>query len=207
MGSKKHFVFDLDDTITNSYEFNQQMFVDTFLLYQPDVDQEFVRDIHFTSRGKPMEEQFTKVIKHFDLKLDPAKLRDENERMHTKNYQQITVFDAIVEMFAKLKHQGKKLSVCTNRQYDSLNAILKHNNLFQYFDDVVSCLDEGYEKPKPDCLLNIIAKHGGTKADYIYFGDSRTDYEFAKAAGIDFIIVDHYLNDKRFYQMLIESFM
>lgn len=31
---KTHFIFDLDDTLTNSYEFNQQMFVDTFKIKQ-----------------------------------------------------------------------------------------------------------------------------------------------------------------------------
>ena len=71
----------------------------------------------------------------------------------------------------------------------------------------ISCTDAGHEKPDPYCLNKIIAESGKAKSEFIYFGDSKTDYEFAKAAGIDFLIVDHYLNEKKFYKMMLELFV
>jgi len=41
----------------------------------------------------------------------------------------------------------------------------------------------------------------------IYFGDSKTDAEFAQNAGIDYLVIDHYLNKKQFYSMILNSFV
>lgn len=205
---KKHFVFDLDDTLTNSYGFNQQMFVDTFLPTHPDIDQEVVRQVHAASRGKPMLEQFEAVIRQLELKdLDAKELRNQNEQLHVQNYDQIKIFTAIIDLFGRIQEKGKTISICTNRQSESLHKILDTNNLTPYFKHIVSCIDAGHEKPDPKCLLDIVESEGGHPEDFIYIGDSKTDHDFAKNAGVDFIIVDHYLNDQRFYLMLIESFM
>ncbi|OGC50917.1 hypothetical protein A2716_02690 [candidate division WWE3 bacterium RIFCSPHIGHO2_01_FULL_40_23] len=207
---KKHFIFDVDDTITNSYEFNQQMFVDTFDKYidikHYEVDL-YLRDLHFKSRGTAMHLQFDEAILHFGLKLNPHVLVKENEDLHIKNIDKIEIFDAVSDIIKTLNKEGRIVSVCTNRQYGSLNKIMENNGLSQYLNYVVSCTDEGHEKPDPFCLDMIINKSGSKKEDCIYFGDSQTDYQFATNAGIEFIIVDHYLNQKKFYKMILQSFM
>lgn len=204
---KKHFIFDFDDTISGSYEFNQNMFYETFLPHFPDIREEFVRKVHKENRGKSMDRQFQLVIDKFNLNIGAQKLTEENEALHVKNYKGMKLFNGIHEFFSILKDKGKKISVCTNRQYTSLNKIIDSNDLRKYFENIISCKDEGYEKPKPNCLLSIIKKYNEPKDSYIYFGDSKTDYEFASNAGLDFVIVDHYINGKNFYKMIIKSFL
>lgn len=204
---KSHFVFDLDDTLMNSYGFNQQMFYETFLPHAPDIDEVFVRDLHFRSRGTSMHVQFDEVIKHFNLDLDPEQLAKENEILHQKHFREITFFDHVEELLRGLKARGNIISLCTNRQYGSLNPLLDDSGLRKYFDNVVSCLDEGHEKPDPVCLLSIIDKYDIPKSEYIYFGDSKVDCAFATNAGIDFIIIDQYINQKKYFKVIVESFL
>lgn len=204
---KTHFIFDFDDTISSSYEFNQEMFYQTFLPHSPNINEEFVRKVHRDNRGMSMDHQFQIVINKFDLDVDAETLTRENEQMHIKNYKDMTIFNGVDKLFDILVKKGKKISVCTNRQYKSLNKLIDHRGLRKYLTEIVSCKDEGYEKPNPKCLLDIIAKYDVPKDNYIYFGDSKTDYEFASSAEIDFVIVDHYLNGKNFYEMIIKSFL
>lgn len=204
---KNHFIFDLDDTLTNSYEFNQQMFVDTFLVHDKKVDQNYLRELHFFSRGKAMHVQFEDAIKRLGLNIGKHQLVKENEELHIKNIDQIKIFEDVHDLFKTLKEKNKKISICTNRQYGSLKIVLNNNKLTKYLDNIVSCTDEGLEKPDPTCLLRIIEKYDIPKKEYLYFGDSKTDSEFAAKAGIDYIIIDHYLNQKKFYKIILQTFL
>lgn len=206
---KKHFIFDLDDTLTNSYEINQQLFVDTFTTVDKTADEVFLRDLHYRSRGMSMHLLFEEAVGHFGWDLDPKALVKQNEDMHinsAEKFAKMHTFDAAIELLDALKANGKLISVCTNRQYGSSKKIFEMNNMSHYFEHVVSCSDEGHEKPDPFCLNALMEKYNEPKESYIYFGDSKTDRDFAKGAGIDFVIIDQYLNDKRFYKMVLASF-
>ncbi len=208
--NKKHFIFDLDDTLTDSYEFNQQIFVDVFADYldlsNPEVDK-YLRDLHFQRKGTSMYSQFEEAVKHFSINVDPHVLTSSNESTQAKKAHKMKIFDAVEEIIKTLKKKDKKVSIISNRGRGSLNKILKNNQLNTYLDNIISCVEEGHEKPDPYCLNKIIVESGEPKEAFIYFGDSKTDYEFASSAGIDFIIIDHYLNQKKFYKMIVEAFM
>jgi phosphoglycolate phosphatase len=208
---KKHFVFDFDDTLTNSYKNNQNLFVETFEPYYKDgIDkkaEEYLRDLHFKTRGKAMHEIFAEAIEYLKLDLDNLKLTAENEILHQTKYEGMTFFEGTDELLDILKSKGAKIYICTNRQYGSLQKILEKNKLTGYFDEVISCKDEGHEKPDPFCLTQLIEKVGADKSEFVYFGDSKVDYEFAEKAGIDFLIIDNYANKELLFKMLIEVFL
>ena len=205
---KKHIIFDFDDTVCSSYEHNQQLFVDTFLPYKSEIDEEFVRLVHYKNRGRPMKLQFKRVIDKYKLKADVQELVEKNEILHGESADKMIIFNGFGETIKHLKRIGKIVSLCTNRDKTSLEIVLKNNHLLNYFDEVVSCKDEGHEKPDPFCLNKLIRKHAEIKrSEIVYFGDSETDAEFASNAGIDYLIIDHYLNKKQFYNLIINSFV
>ena len=207
---KKHFIFDVDDTLIDSYALNQQLFVETFSNYLDLSNHEiekYLCELHLKSRGTSMLLQFQEAVTHFSLSIDPQKLVRQNEKLQIKNSKQVTLFDSVKELFIKLTSQGRKVSVCTNRPKQSLLKILKGQGVQNYLTNIVSCHDAKHEKPDPFCLIKLIKESGEPKTDFIYFGDSITDYQFAENAGIDFIIIDYYLNQKKFYKLIVQSFV
>jgi phosphoglycolate phosphatase-like HAD superfamily hydrolase len=90
---------------------------------------------------------------------------------------------------------------------ETLIPILKHTGVEDYFDNIISCIDNGHKKPDPACLLDLMSQNGNRKEDFIYFGDSTTDSQFAANSGIDFIIFDQYLNEKNLFKKLINMFL
>jgi len=208
LNMKRHIIFDFDDTISSAYEHNQQLFVDTFLQYKPDIDQEYVRMVHYKNRGKAMIPQFEEVIGKFGLKVSSEQLEKENEEIHRKHADEVKIFSGFEDILKHLKRLGKIVSICTNRAEGSLRLILTNNNLGQYFDNIVSCRKVNHEKPDPYCLLQLIEKYPDiSNEDTIYFGDSETDAHFAQNAGIDYLVIDHYLNKKQFYNLIVDSFV
>lgn len=207
---KKHFIFDVDDTLIDSYGLNQQLFVETFSSYVNLSDhkvEKYLHELHFRSRGTSMISQFQEAVTHFSLSVDPLALVSQNEKLQITNSKRIILFDSVKELFVKLSSQGRKISVCTNRPKESLLKILEGQDIEKYLTNIISCQDAGHEKPDPFCLLKLLKESGEPKEDFIYFGDSITDQKFAANADVDFIIIDYYLNQKKFYKLIVESFI
>lgn len=208
--TKKHFLFDLDDTLVDSHEYNQQRFVDvfeTFLNIKDKEIEEYLRNLHFRSKGTSMYLQFDEVRKFFGLKATVEELLKINDALQEEKMHEVNIFEATEDMIKLLKEKEKQISILSNRQSKTLEGLLKKKNLYDYFSNVISCVDEGYEKPDPHCLNKLVEESNEPKSSFIYFGDSKTDAEFAKAADIDYIIIDQYVNQKKFFQMIIQSFI
>lgn len=208
---KNHFAFDLDDTLVDGRLFCGETIARSLAKLIPDINKDLVIAIHDNIRGAAVPDLYKETIKQMGLNLDPAKdlkkLLKYDSEIQIKEIHRLKIFDGVIDIFEFLKSQGKKLHMCTNRPMNSLTPALKYNKITKYFDTIVSCLDEGHKKPDPKCLLDVIEQHGGKKQDFIYFGDSEIDCQFARNSGIDFIIFDQYLNEKNLFKKLINMFL
>jgi phosphoglycolate phosphatase len=84
---------------------------------------------------------------------------------------------------------GWTFAVCTNKHEALSKRLLTELGLI----DRIAALTGGdtfaYKKPDPRHILSTIAKAGGTADDAIMVGDSRSDIDAAKAAGIPVVAV------------------
>ena len=208
---KKHFVFDLDDTLVDGRLFCGETIARSFEKLIPNVNKKLVIMIHEKIRGAAIPDLYKEIAKELNLNLDIEKNLEEllriDDEIQISEIHRLALFDGVIDIFEFLKSKGKKIHMCTNRPTSSLIPALKHNKIQKYFDNVISCLDEGYRKPDPKCLIDIIKSNGNKREDFIYFGDSEVDCQFAKNSGIDFIIFDQYLNEKNLFKKLINLFL
>lgn len=204
---KKHFIFDLDDTLVDGRLFCGETMARAINHYEPHIDPKLVIDHHENVRGRTIDDLYKSAIEDFNLKTPLEDLLQKDAEIMAAESDKIVAFEGVKEIFEILSTKGKKLHLCTNRMEKSLFPILKNNEIENYFENVVSCIDRGYKKPNPTCLLEIIEKTGDPKDTFIYFGDSEIDYLFAKNAGIEHIIFDQYLNGKTLFKKLINVFL
>ena len=161
--------------------------------------------MHYKSKGTSMYAQFRAAIDYVGIKTDPNQLIKENEQIHMDNADKMHVFDSVIDFLKLLKKQKKTMSICSNRGVSSLEKILAHNKMTQYFDMIISCKEQGFEKPDPTCLLGLVKKYDKPKSEFVLIGDSKTDADFATNAGIDFMVVDQYVNNRQFFRVLLET--
>ncbi|SFC49412.1 phosphoglycolate phosphatase [Tropicimonas isoalkanivorans] len=95
-------------------------------------------------------------------------------------------YPGVVDAFAVLKASGHKLGLCTNKPQEPARAVLRHMGMEPVFDAVISGGMIDSHKPEPDMLLRTIEDLGGGAT--LYVGDSETDAETARRAGVPFAL-------------------
>jgi HAD superfamily hydrolase (TIGR01509 family) len=140
------------------------------------------------------------------FKEDPSLEKARDLQRHT-DYNQFIPFMKLalhaLETLKILKEQGKILAICTNRS-TSMPAILKHFEIADLFEYVITSLDVTRPKPDPEGLLAILQKFNLNPGEAVYVGDSVTDQEASQLAGIPFaaygnpeLDADYHLSDFR----------
>jgi HAD superfamily hydrolase (TIGR01662 family) len=204
---KNAFVFDLDDTLVDARQFCGETIARVITSHDPSVSFDLVCQLHDNIKGQTIEDLYKHILKEIDLKADVPELLKQDNVIQQKNINRLQLFEGVVEMLEFLKSSGKKLYICTNRKKDLMNKVLEANNIYGYFDEVVSCIDAGFKKPNPYSLLELMNRSGLDSKEFIYFGDSEVDSQFAQNAGIDHIIFDQYLNNKNLFKKLVNMFL
>lgn len=86
----------------------------------------------------------------------------------------------------QLKATGYRLGLCTNKPEGPTRAVLKQCGLDRQLDAMIAGGMINSRKPEPDMLLHVQAELDGGSA--LYVGDSETDAETARRAGIPFAL-------------------
>jgi phosphoglycolate phosphatase len=93
-----------------------------------------------------------------------------------------------------LSARGIALALCTNKPEGLTRKLLEALGWAARFDGVIGGDTLGCRKPDPAPLLEAIARAGGGRAAFV--GDSITDADTAKAAGIPFVAVSFGFSDR-----------
>ncbi len=98
-------------------------------------------------------------------------------------------FPGAIDCLARLKDQGYKLALCTNKPYDATLEILATLGLADGLDAVIGGDTlPGIKKPDPRHLLAALDRLAAEPATAVMVGDHANDVTAAKAAGIATIV-------------------
>jgi len=103
------------------------------------------------------------------------------------------------------------MGVCTNKQDYLAIDLLKKINVYDYFEYVAGSNTFEYCKPDPRHLTNVIEIMNGDINKSLMIGDSETDADAAKTAGIPFILLENGYTEKKsseiYHNHLIKDFI
>ncbi len=100
------------------------------------------------------------------------------------------VYDGARELLERLRDEGRRLAICTNKQHELTAAILDQIDLAKYFSAVIGEREGRPRKPDPAPLLEAIGALGASPEDAIMAGDSEADVACARAANIPVVVVN-----------------
>ncbi|MBV1708147.1 MAG: phosphoglycolate phosphatase [Hyphomicrobiales bacterium] len=106
------------------------------------------------------------------------------------------VFPGVNAALDLLAAQGFDFAVCTNKYESASRDLLAHMRLADRFSIICGQDTFAFCKPDPRTLLATIAAAGGDPSRSIMVGDSRTDIDTAKAAGVPVVAVDFGYTDQ-----------
>jgi phosphoglycolate phosphatase len=99
------------------------------------------------------------------------------------------LFEDVETTLDRLAAQGYLLAVCTNKVELHSRRLLDHLGIADRFAAICGRDTFPWYKPDPRHLTRTIATAGGDPARAVMIGDSRTDIDTAKAAGVPVIAV------------------
>ncbi|MFZ1107365.1 MAG: phosphoglycolate phosphatase [Rhodomicrobium sp.] len=107
----------------------------------------------------------------------------ENLTTHT------VVYEGARELLERLRGEGRRLGVCTNKNHELTLAILDRLDLAKYFGAVFGEREGKARKPDAAPLLETLAELNASPEDALMAGDSEADVACARAAKIPVIVV------------------
>jgi phosphoglycolate phosphatase len=110
-----------------------------------------------------------------------------------------SLYPGLEAALADLADQGVALAVCTNKIETLTLPLLHALGLADRFDAVVGGDTLPVRKPDPAPLHAAIARAGGGRAAFV--GDSITDADTARAAGVPFVAVSFGFSDRPVEQL------
>jgi phosphoglycolate phosphatase len=99
------------------------------------------------------------------------------------------IFEGLEAALDLLAAEGALLAVCTNKRTDLSLALLGGLGLTGRFAAIVGPDQAPAAKPDPSHLLAAVAAAGGHPARALMVGDSITDVQAARAAGVPIVLV------------------
>lgn len=131
--------------------------------------------------------------------LAPARLEDLFHAFLEHYEQNICVhsrpYAGVEDSLARFADAGWRLAVCTNKMERASVTLLEALGLKQRMDFICGQDSFAYCKPDPRTLLDTIAACHGQPARSVMVGDSRTDIDTAKAAGVGMVAVTYGYTD------------
>lgn len=97
-------------------------------------------------------------------------------------------YDGICEVIEKLRAQGVK-TACVSNKADYAVKSLCEDYFKGLFDYTVGDKEGQRRKPYPDSVNEVLSFFGVDREDAVYIGDSEVDFETAKNACMDVIMV------------------
>ena len=181
---KKIFIFDLDGTIldtvhTIAYYVNDALKHFGFPENETDAYKYFAGNgatnlIHraLAAHGLDTEENFNKVFPYY------MENYNKNTLYKTEH------FPNMPETLKALKEKGIKIAVVSNKPDSTVQPLLPHFFEDGLFDIAFGARENVPLKPNPSAVNEVLDLYGLTPEDAVYVGDTGTDMQTGKNAGI-----------------------
>jgi len=125
--------------------------------------------------------------------LDPARLEELFDFFLADYTSHVAAashpFPGVVETLERLKAEGVRLGVLTNKPHGPTAALVRELGLEAYFGAVFGQGKRPYLKPDPRIFADVLAELGGGAG--LMIGDSITDVQTARAASVPVILMSY----------------
>ena len=122
-----------------------------------------------------------------------------------------TLIRGVKEFLVWAKNKNISMAVCTNKQENLSIDLLKKIGIYDFFEYVAGHNTFDYCKPDPRHLTSVIEILDGDIKKSLMIGDSETDANAAKAAGIPIILLEDGYTEKNtteiYHNHLIKDFI
>lgn len=184
MKKYEYLLFDLDGTITDSFESVANCFI--YALRHFGIEVKDISELK-PALGPPLKDSFINLYGLDEEKANEAVIK-YRQRYEIYNTIENKLYDNIRDVIIGLKNAGYKLILATSKPEKYANKILKYFDIDKFFYDVSGATMDKTRNEKIDILKHLIEKNNITDLkEVVMIGDRKYDLEAAQELGIDAI--------------------
>ena len=146
-----------------------------------------------------------------DEKVKKEMIRDFVDFYGKNIVHESTLINGVKDFLVWAKEKNISLAVCTNKQEHLAIDLLKKIGIYDFFDYVAGHNTFDYCKPDPRHLTSVIEILEGDLKKSLMIGDSETDANAAKDAGIPIILLEDGYTEKKisdiYHNHLVKDFV
>ena len=154
------------------------------------------------------KKEFSKVQ---DEKIKKEMVKDFIDFYGKNIVNESTLIDGVKEFLIWAKNKNISMAVCTNKTEHLAIDLLKKIGIYDFFEYIAGHNTFEYCKPDPRHLTSVIEILGGDINKTIMIGDSETDANAAKNAGIPVILLEDGYTEKNtteiYHNHLVKDFV
>ncbi len=178
-------LFDLDGTLCDTDEMLIQSFFALYKKYRPVKIRTREELIYFS--GPPIKKTLADEFPSYPFEEIYKAFQAISKEFYLPY---VKAFDGEIETLKKLKEAGILLGVVTNKGAPLTKYSLEVAHIEDLFDVVISADDVNAPKPSPAGIFKALERLAiADKSEVLYIGDNDIDYETAKNAGLDAMLV------------------
>ena len=176
----KAVIFDLDGTLINSIDYHHQAYIKAL----KNTGVELTKNDFIKLLGIPAKELLELVLqKHCKAHL-LTKIYNKKYKYADAHPEKVLLNNNAIKILKWLKKNNIKIALATSSSKSFTNKILKHHNIKNYFDVILTWEDIKKPKPNPDIFINAAKKLGINKNQCILIEDAEIGFMAGKASGI-----------------------
>ena len=146
-----------------------------------------------------------------DKKIKEEMVKDFVEFYGKNIVNESTLINGVKDFLIWAKEKNISMAVCTNKQEHIAVDLLKKIGIYEFFEYVAGHNTFDYCKPDPRHLTSVIEILNGDIKKSLMIGDSETDANAAKHAGIPVILLEDGYTEKKiteiYHNHLIKDFV
>jgi len=179
------FIFDFDGVVVDSLGIKAEAFAQLFNDLGPQVMTQ-VKEYHLSHGGVSRYDKFQYFFKAFrgrDItESESAALDRQFSQIVMEKVIAAPAIPGVMEFLPLLKKCGKFCFVVSATPEEEIRQIVAARGLASFFNEVV-----GSPRSKKENVGLVIQKNWLNAREVVYFGDAKSDYEAARAFGVDFV--------------------
>ena len=115
---------------------------------------------------------------------DYSRARQDYYDFYSENHAMADLYPGILEILTFIKSKRIPLSIFTGKGKEATIITLKKLRIYDYFNMIITGDDVNEHKPSPEGILKFVEKYKLNPEKVLMIGDSPSDIEASRAAGV-----------------------
>jgi beta-phosphoglucomutase-like phosphatase (HAD superfamily) len=118
---------------------------------------------------------------------DARKLRRRKVEIYPNYFSSVRLNTPLWEWCQMMRIMGAKIWIVSTGHIDNITNVMRHLNIIDGVDGIISGDDVTLPKPNPECFLQAMERAGATPRETIIFEDSAMGLEAAERSGAAYV--------------------